>query len=374
MKVLMRDEFLPGSPYSLELCKQLKKYADLTLLCRPDAGMVEKEVNCKKIIYTKASNKIISVYRYIKSLIDEVMELKKGNYDVYHIQTYKNLYVEVFLFFIAKRYCRAVVTTVHNVLPHTISKNDRKLHQMWYKVSDALIAHNEATKACLIKEFPFTSSKVFVIPHGANTVRKGKGKNNSKSDNRVNFLLFGQLRPYKGVDILIRAITYLSAETRARIRVTIAGNQQPKEDRTDYVELIRRYQVEDCVDFQKRRVPDEKLPVIFGAADFCLFPYREIYGSGALLMAYTYNKPVIASDVPAFIEETAHGRTGLLFENGNLEDLARRIEEAVFMKQEDIDSYKKAVSALVREKYNWEISAAKLMEVYENVVRNRLKK
>ena len=64
--------------------------------------MVEKEVNCKKIIYTKASNKIISVYRYIKSLIDEVMELKKGNYDVYHIQTYKNLYVEVSFFLLQR--------------------------------------------------------------------------------------------------------------------------------------------------------------------------------------------------------------------------------------------------------------------------------
>ena len=102
MKVLMRETFLPGNRYALELCNQLKKYADLVLLCKSNAGEIENSVNCKKIIYTKSGNKICSTGRYFKSLVREFMELKKGKYDIYHIQSYKNLYLEVPLFYIAR--------------------------------------------------------------------------------------------------------------------------------------------------------------------------------------------------------------------------------------------------------------------------------
>lgn len=367
MKVLMRETFLPGNRYALELCKELKKHADLVLLCKRNAGEIENSVNCKKIIYTKSADKIRSIGSYFMSLVQEFKELKKGKYDIYHIQSYKNLYLEVPLFYIAKKYCKAVVTTVHNVLPHEVAKSDRRLHELWYRTSDALIVHNEATRECLIEEFPFTASKVHVIPHGTYSVQKYTG-DCSEKNKKTAFLLFGQLRPYKGIDILIQAIACLPSETRSVIQVVIAGNQHPKQDRTDYLDLIHKYHVEDCVDFQKGRVPDEALPEMFGRTDFCLFPYREIYGSGALLMAYSYQKPVIASNVPAFIEETDHGRTGLLFENENSEDLAGKIETAVSLKKEEIDLYKSAISELVTEKYNWNVSARKLFETYRGII------
>ncbi len=85
-------------------------------------------------------------------------------------------------------------------------------------------------------------------------------------------------------------------------------------------------------------------------------------------MAYSYQKPVIASNVPAFIEETDHGRTGLLFENENSEDLAGKIETAVSLKKEEIDLYKSAISELVTEKYNWNVSARKLFETYRGII------
>ncbi len=366
MKVLMRDTFLPGNPYSYELCGQLKEYVDLVLLCRRDVELPDGDIKCRRIIYARGSNKLASIGHYIKSLLQELTELKKGRYDIYHIQSYKNLYFEVPLFYLAKRYCKAVVTTVHNVLPHEVSGSDRKLHEQWYRVSDALIVHNEATRRSLIKEFPFTASKVYVVPHGTYSARTGKREKKEKNG-RVKFLLFGQFRPYKGIDILIRAIPHLSARVRAEIQVVIAGSQHPKQDRTDYLKMLHEYQAEDCVELQRRRISDEELPELFGEADFCLFPYREIYGSGALLMAYTYRRPVIASNVAAFVEETDGGRTGLLFENESPEDLAKKIEEAVSLDRKAIDGYKAAISELVEKKYSWKVSAEKLAEIYRTI-------
>lgn len=372
MKILMKDTFLPGNTYSLELCENLKKYADIVLLCKENAGDIEGKVVYKKIIYTKTSNKLWSLMKYGKSIFQEFNELRKERYDVYHIQSYKNLFVEIFMFYLAKKYCKAVVTTVHNVLPHEVSKSDRRLHEQWYKISNALIVHNEATKECLKNMFPDTESKIYVIPHGTYSghVNSSIRLKYTGKDSEVNFLLFGQIRPYKGIDILIQAISYLNREIREKIHITIVGNQLPGQDRTDYPELIRRYHAGDCLDFQRRRVPDEELPELFGKADFCLFPYKEIYGSGALLMAYTYRKPVIVSDVPSFIEETDHGKAGILFENGNPKELAKAIERAAVMKKEEICLYKSAIAKLVRKKYNWVVSAKKTFEVYEKILTN----
>lgn len=372
MKILMKDTFLPGNTYSLELCENLKKYADIVLLCKENAGDIEGKVVYKKIIYTKTSNKLWSLMKYGKSIFQEFNELRKERYDVYHIQSYKNLFVEIFMFYLAKKYCKAVVTTVHNVLPHEVSKSDRRLHEQWYKISNALIVHNEATKECLKNLFPFTEPKIYVIPHGIYSEQADNNKQleYTGKDSKVNFLLFGQMRRYKGIDILIQAVSYLKQETRKKIHITIVGNQFPGLDRTDYPELINRYHAGDCIDFQRRRVPDEELPELFGKADFCLFPYKEIYGSGALLMAYTYRKPVIVSDVPSFIEETDHGKAGILFENGNPKELAKAIERAAVMKKEEICLYKSAIAKLVRKKYNWVVSAKKTFEVYEKILTN----
>lgn len=38
MKVLMVDQFLPNSVYVVELCRELRKYAKITIFCKKNAG------------------------------------------------------------------------------------------------------------------------------------------------------------------------------------------------------------------------------------------------------------------------------------------------------------------------------------------------
>lgn len=368
MNVLMRDTFLPGNTYSLELCKYLSEYVNITLLCKSDVSGAEEKVHCKKIIYTKGSNKLTSICKYIISIHNEIKEIKNGNYNVYHIQSYKNLFLEIPVFYYAKRHCNCVVTTVHNVLPHEVSKQDRRLHDEWYKLSDVLIVHNEATKNCFVDQFPNYKEKIRVVPHGIYTKGIPANIKVREYNEKRTFLMFGQIRPYKGLDVLIKAVTYLSQETRKNIKILIVGGQHPKQDPTNYENLIELVNIEDCVDFQKKRIPDEELPALFESIDFTLFPYKEIYGSGALLMSYTYEKPVIASNVPAFVEETDEGKTGLLFQSENPVDLARCIEIAANLSLDDIKKYRKSIRKLVEEKYNWKVSAKKITEIYKEAI------
>ena len=79
------------------------------------------------------------------------------------------------------------------------------------------------------------------------------------------------------------AASLLPSEYREKIKIIIAGNQRKDLDDTDYQAIMDGLGVQDVVEFLPQRVPDEQVPDYFNRADCCLFPYKEIYGSGALL-------------------------------------------------------------------------------------------
>ena len=111
---------------------------------------------------------------------------------------------------------------------------------------------------------------------------------------------------------------------------------------------------------------DEALDALYQEADYCLFPYREIYGSGALLMAYSYSKPVLASSIPAFEEETDGGCTGLLFPPEEPDALKDAILRAADWTEETYTGTQSHIRQLVEEKYYWKHSAECLAEGYRN--------
>ena len=104
---------------------------------------------------------------------------------------------------------------------------------------------------------------------------------------------------------------------------------------------------------------------LYEKTDYCVFPYREIYGSGSLLMAYSYGKPVIASDVSAFREETDEGRCGILFRNKDIGDLAKALEKAAALTEEESETFSNNIRKLTENKYNWEMTANKTVLIYK---------
>ena len=106
------------------------------------------------------------------------------------------------------------------------------------------------------------------------------------------------------------------------------------------------------------------MDALYRQAAICLFPYRDIYGSGALLMAYSYGKPVITSDIPAFREETQNGKTGILTAGGDPEKLKEAILKAADWSRKEYLDDQKEIEKLTEEKDSWKISAKILREAY----------
>jgi D-inositol-3-phosphate glycosyltransferase len=60
--------------------------------------------------------------------------------------------------------------------------------------------------------------------------------------------------------------------------------------------------------------------------DAVVLPYRNIYQSGVLMLAMSFGKTVIASDLEPFREIIKNGVNGLLFERSNPKSLAEIID------------------------------------------------
>lgn len=143
-------------------------------------------------------------------------------------------------------------------------------------------------------------------------------------DGKVTFLLFGKLKPYKGVDVLIQALSLLSPATRAKCQIRIVGRPyMPVEPLT---QMAQDLGVASMIDWQLRFVSDDELTRQIDDASVLLFPYREIEASGVLMAGIARGRPVIASRLGAFAELLDDGKQGMLIPADDPSPLANAIE------------------------------------------------
>jgi len=133
----------------------------------------------------------------------------------------------------------------------------------------------------------------------------------------VDVLLFGKIKPYKGVDLMIEAVRRLPEAERARVRVLVVG--KPYMDMAPLLNAAAGLEAQ--IRFDLRFVPDEEMPRLFEAADVIAFPYREIEMSGVLMAALRTARPILASRIGGFAELLEDGREALLVPPGDVDAL-----------------------------------------------------
>ena len=373
--ILTIDYFFPESPYTKELAKEILQHdLDMTFVCKKynksdyDKLLKPHQTNGEElnILYDGGGNKVRAIVLYGEGLFKLRKKIFSKKYDVVHVQGFKSQKYEMPIYIQASKAGIPIVHTVHNVLPHESEESLKKLHQEFYDACSALIVHNETTAKELCKIFDIEVSKLHIIPHGTYTEYQVAPK---KLSEKRTFLVFGNIRKYKGIDILIDAVSQIPSDILSNMQVIVCGKQFPKLDPTDYQKRITDAGLEECITFSNDYVKEEDIPNYYNNADFCVFPYRSIYGSGALMMAYTFRKPVIVSNIDTFIEETNCGNTGLFFEQLSPASLAETLTYAMQMGEDEYQRYQNNIDMLVNTKYNWKKSADMLADVYANVCR-----
>ncbi len=141
------------------------------------------------------------------------------------------------------------------------------------------------------------------------------------SEGRARLLFFGNIRPYKGLEVLLEALGRIAG--RLDFEATVAGEFYV--DSKPYRDLAERLGVADRIVWIDRYVENERVPALFRAADLVVLPYLRATQSGVVPLAYQFERPVIASDVGGLSEVVLDGLTGYLVPPGDPAALARRI-------------------------------------------------
>ena len=160
-------------------------------------------------------------------------------------------------------------------------------------------------------------------------------------------LFFGHVRPFKGLDIALRAWRELKSD----VLLVVAGEAW-WEKADEYRELADA--VKGNVRFDFRFIPDSEIATFFAAADVVLAPYRIEAQSGVALTAFHFARPVIATTVGG-LPEIIDGSNGILIPPEDPAALASAIDE--FFTARDRAAMEQAAAASAR-RYSWPEYAA----------------
>jgi glycosyltransferase involved in cell wall biosynthesis len=227
-----------------------------------------------------------------------------------------------------------VVLTVHDTTPingDRLSSLQKLAFDLPARLADKVIVHTQAgRRALLARGFP--SSKVSVIAHGPLRLQTKATPARRARDSRWTLVLFGEIKPYKGVDVLIEAVAQLPASVREQARFIVAG--RPRMDLAPLDERLKVLGLGAAVEIRPGRLSEDELAELFEEADCFLFPYRQIDASGAYFLVKALGKWVIASRVGIFAEDVQDGVTGTLVPPDDPRALAAALGDAILARLE----------------------------------------
>lgn len=270
-----------------------------------------------------------------------------------------------------------VILTVHNVNAGRRNNNDtfynRFTLHMLYNLCSHLIVHTDKSKQELIDEFNVSSGKISVIKHGMNNMVSTKGISQEVARAKLEIgpkqkviLFFGNIDFYKGLDILIESLNHLTLPLKDEIILLIAGNSKSK----DYLKYIYE-QIENSFSKKKiiahiRFIQDQDIENYFMAADCIILPYREIYQSGVLFLAYNFGLPALATRVGNFENDILTGKSGFLIDEIEINSIAKTIEK--YFKSalyHDLINTRKQIREWSYKQFSWESIGEETYKLYQ---------
>jgi glycosyltransferase involved in cell wall biosynthesis len=207
------------------------------------------------------------------------------------------------------------------------------------RLSQGCVVHSAADRAELVAEYGSRAARVMIAPHAPfDQYRTLSGPSPGHDDaisvvtaaprdGTVNMLFFGTIRPYKGLESLLRVFNRLTVQEAAGLWLTVVG--ETWEGCTEPAGLIAESPHRDRISFVNDYVADEVVSAAFGHADVVVLPYRRSSSSGPLHVAMNWGLPVVVTRVGG-LPEAAAGYEGAIFvAPGQDDDLETGIRRAV---------------------------------------------
>jgi glycosyltransferase involved in cell wall biosynthesis len=288
--------------------------------------------------------------------------------DVVHTQGWETPQIGIPALLALRATRRPVVQTTHGMFDRaTTSRGARQLaRRLTARLTDRTIVHTQADLERLPGDF---AGRATVIPHGEYGGLARRGRSVSREQARAALgvaqdapatLMFGQLRPDKGLDDLVAAVAAVPG-----LQLLVGGEDLGglSAVREQLGALDRRVVIrEGFLDM-------DAVAELFAAADTVALPYREASQSGVLLLAYGFSRPVIIYPSGGMVEAVIDGETGWICAEPTVAALAAALAAASAAGAAECARRGEGGRRLADERYSWPAIARRTADLYEQVLR-----
>ena len=204
-----------------------------------------------------------------------------------------------------------VVAVVHNIIPHESRPGDRLLSGYFARNCDAFVSLTASVQRDLTK---FVGAKPSVVsPHpiydhfGPITAPAAAQKNLGLDPDGEYLLFFGLVRDYKGLDLLLGAMSDARIAERGT-KLIVAGEFYS--GRAEYDAIITELGLQNTVELHDRFIPDDRVADYFNATELLVQPYKTATQSGVTPVAYHFELPMVVTDVGGLAAMCPDGEVG----------------------------------------------------------------
>jgi glycosyltransferase involved in cell wall biosynthesis len=226
------------------------------------------------------------------------------------------------------------VWTVHNVVSHDTPHMllETKLSGQLAERAAIIHVHGRAAIDEVSTVFPINTEKVVIAEHGSyigaypDTVTRDDARRGlDLGPNNIAFLLFGQIRPYKGVERLLTELSNVTTFGHGKPVAIIAG----KPTGVDHLALRAMADCKFRSILHLERVPDADVQKFMRASDFLVLPFQKILTSGSAILGLSFGLPIIAPKAGLLPELITDGREGFLYDASDPDGLGNCLRRAL---------------------------------------------
>ncbi len=246
-----------------------------------------------------------------------------------------------------------------NVVPHEKRPGDTAFTKYAFGVGNFFIVQSDAVQRDLKAFWPKANYKKVAHPvyniFGEPIEKQQARKQLGITDKRV-LLFFGYVRAYKGLNVMLEAMSKLVKELD--VKLLVVGEFY--DDKEKYMRQITDYGLQQSVSVNSDYVANDKVGLYFSAADVVMLSYISATQSGIAQIAYNFNKPIIATNVGGLAEVVRDNVTGFVIPPNDADALVNAIIR--FFKENREKEFAANVE-VEKKKYSWE-SMAKAIEEF----------
>jgi len=203
-----------------------------------------------------------------------------------------------------------IIALIHNAIPHEPKFFDRPLTGMFFSCCSKFVVMSDAVRNDVVSIYSQANCIALFHPlydHFGETIDKTEARHKLDVDtDKKTLLFFGLIREYKGLDLLIEAMSLLDDSHQ----LIIAGESYG--DFGKYQKLIDNSSACKRIFTLNRYISDDEVPTLFSAADLLITPYRSATQSGVIPVACHFELPVLVTDVGGLRETVEKSGIGLV--------------------------------------------------------------